>query len=140
MAIVRGEGWRVVYKPRSLAIDGALRGFVAELADDHGSAVSIRVPEVMDCGDYGWAEFVTHRFAAGNEEMLSFYRGIGHLLALMRLLSGSDLHAENVIAQGGSPVVVDCETLFTPKIRRRHLATEGRRPCGRTDRLQRYSV
>ena len=116
VAIVRGEGWRVVYKPRSLAIDSALRGFVAELAGDHGSALNVRVPEVMDCGDYGWVEFVTHRFAAGNEELLSFYRGIGHLLALMRLLSGSDLHAENVIAQGGSPVVVDCETLFTPKI------------------------
>jgi type 2 lantibiotic biosynthesis protein LanM len=116
VAIVRGEGWRVVYKPRSLAIDNALREFVAELADDYDSAVSIRVPEAMDCGDYGWVEFVTHRFAAGNEELLSFYRGIGHLLALMRLLSGSDLHAENVIAQGGSPVVVDCETLFTPKI------------------------
>jgi type 2 lantibiotic biosynthesis protein LanM len=116
VAIARGEGWRVVYKPRSLAIDSALRGFVAELADDHGSALSVRVPEAMDCGDYGWVEFVTHRFAAGNEELLSFYRGIGHLLALMRLLSGSDLHAENVIAHGGSPVVVDCETLFTPKI------------------------
>ena len=116
VAIARGEGWHVVYKPRSLAIDGALRGFVAELAGDHGSALSVRIPEAMDCGDYGWIEFVTHRFAAGNEELLSFYRGIGHLLALMRLLSGSDLHAENVIAHGGSPVVVDCETLFTPKI------------------------
>jgi class II lanthipeptide synthase len=116
VAIARGEDWRVVYKPRSLAIDGALRGFIAELADDHGSALSVRVPEAMDRGDYGWAEFVTHRFAAGNEELLSFYRGIGHLLAFMRLLSGSDLHAENVIAHGGSPVVVDCETLFTPKI------------------------
>lgn len=116
VAIARGEGWRVVYKPRSLAIDGALRSFVAELAGDHGSALSVRIPEAMDCGDYGWIEFVTHRFAAGNEELLGFYRGIGHLLALMRLLSGSDLHAENVIAHGGSPVVVDCETLFTPKI------------------------
>lgn len=116
VAIARGDGWRVVYKPRSLAIDSALRGFVAGLAGDHGSALSLRIPEVVDCGDYGWAEFVAHRFAAGNEELLSFYRGIGHLLALMRLLSGSDLHAENVIAQGGSPVVVDCETLFTPKI------------------------
>src|SRR6476646_1234940 len=116
VAIARGEGWRVVYKPRSLAIDGALRRFVAELAGDHGSALSVRIPEAMDCGDYGWIEFVTHRFAAGNEELLSFYRGIGHILALMRLLSGSDLHAENVIAHGGSPVVVDCETLFTPKI------------------------
>src|SRR4029077_5376165 len=116
VAIVRGEGWRVVYKPRSLAIDGALRGFIAELAGDHGSALSVRVPETVDCGDYGWGEFVTPRFAAGNEELLGFYRGIGHLLALMRLLSGSDLHAENVIAHGGNPVVVDCETLFTPKI------------------------
>lgn len=116
VAIVRGEAWRVVYKPRSLAIDNTLRDFVAELANEHDTAVNIRVPEAMDCGDYGWVEFVTHRFAEGNEELHSFYRGIGHLLALMRLLSGSDLHAENVIAHGGSPVVVDCETLFTPKI------------------------
>ncbi len=116
VAIVSGAGWRVVYKPRSLAIDSALRAYIAGLAEDHGNPLSIRVPEIVDCGDYGWAEFVAHRFAAGNEELLSFYRGIGHLLALMRLLGGSDLHAENVIAQGGSPVVVDCETLFTPKI------------------------
>jgi type 2 lantibiotic biosynthesis protein LanM len=116
VAMARGEGWRVVYKPRSLAIDNALRGFVAELAEDHGTALSIRVPQSLDCGDYGWAEFVPHRYAAGNEELLSFYRGIGHLLALMRLLSGSDLHAENMIAHGENPVVIDCETLFTPKI------------------------
>jgi len=116
VAIARGEGWSVVYKPRSLAIDRALRSFVCELCDDHGSALNVRIPEVVDCGDYGWAEFVDHRFAAGNEELLSFYSGIGHLLALMRLLSGSDLHAENVIAHGGNPVVIDCETLFTPKI------------------------
>src|ERR1051326_4978191 len=116
VAIVRGDGWRVVYKPRSLAIDSALRGFVYELAGDHGSALNVRVPEVIDCGDYGWAEFVTHRFAAGNEELRSFYNGIGHLLALMRLLSGSDLHAENIIAEGRAPVIVYCETLFPPKI------------------------
>jgi len=116
VAIVRGEGWSVVYKPRSLAIDSALRSFVNELAGNHDSALSVSVPEVLNCGDYGWSEFVAHRFATGNEELRSFYRGIGHLLALMRLLSGSDLHAENVIADGGTPVVVDCETLFTPKI------------------------
>jgi type 2 lantibiotic biosynthesis protein LanM len=116
VAIAGGAGWRVVYKPRLLAIDHALHSFIAGLAEDHGSALNIRVPAVIDCGDYGWAEFMTHRFATGSEELLSFYRGMGHLLALMRLLRGSDLHAENVIAHGGSPVMVDCETLFTPKI------------------------
>jgi type 2 lantibiotic biosynthesis protein LanM len=116
VAMAGGEGWRVVYKPRSLAIDNALRSFIAKLAEDHGSPLNIRIPKVLACGDYGWTEAVTHRFAAGGEELLSFYRGIGHLLALMRLLSGSDLHAENMIAHGGNPVIVDCETLFTPKI------------------------
>ena len=116
VAIAGGKGWRVVYKPRSLAIDNVLRGFVAELAHHHGSALNIRVPVAMDCSDYGWVEFVDHRFATGSEELVTFYRGIGHLLSLMRLLSGSDLHAENVIAHGGTPVVVDCETLFTPKV------------------------
>src|SRR6185369_5676218 len=66
VAIARGEGWSVVYKPRSLAIDRALRGFVCELCDDHRSALNVRIPEIVDCGDYGWAEFVDHRFAAGN--------------------------------------------------------------------------
>lgn len=118
VAMAGGAGWRVVYKPRSLAIDRALRSFVTELTHDHGGAIGIRIPRTLDCGDYGWVEFVGHRFAPGNAELLSFYRGIGHLLALMRLLGGSDLHAENMIAQGDSPVVVDCETLFTPKIPR----------------------
>src|SRR5260370_17510865 len=57
-----------------------------------------------------------HCYAAGDEELLTFYRGIGEWLAIMRLLGGSDLHAENMIAHRGSPVLIDCETVFTPKI------------------------
>ena len=33
VALLRGENWRVVYKPRPLAIDIVLRGFVADLSD-----------------------------------------------------------------------------------------------------------
>jgi type 2 lantibiotic biosynthesis protein LanM len=116
VALLGGEGWRLVYKPRPLAIDIALRCFIAELADDHGSVLSISIPEAVDGGEYGWAQYVTHRYATGNEELLGFYRGIGHCLAVMRLLGGTDLHAENVVAHGGTPVVVDCETLFTPRV------------------------
>jgi type 2 lantibiotic biosynthesis protein LanM len=116
VALLGGEGWRIVYKPRTLAIDIALRCFIAGLADDHGGALSVRVPEAVERSDYGWVKFVTHRYADGHDELVTFYRGIGHCLALMRLLGGRDLHAENVIAQGGTPVVVDCETLFTPQI------------------------
>jgi type 2 lantibiotic biosynthesis protein LanM len=116
VALLRGEGWRMVYKPRPLAIHLVLRSFLAELAEEHGAPLSVRVPQAVDEGEYGWVKFVTHRHAESHEEFVSFYRGIGQCLATMRLLGGSDLHAENLIAEGGSPVVVDCETLFTPQI------------------------
>ena len=116
VALLRGEGWRMVYKPRPLAIDLVLRSFLAEVAEEYGAPLSIRIPEAVDRRDYGWVKFVTHRYAEGRDEFVSFYRGIGECLAVMRLLGGSDLHAENLIAHGGSPVVVDCETLFAPQI------------------------
>ncbi|MFP2913202.1 DUF4135 domain-containing protein, partial [Pyxidicoccus sp. 3LFB2] len=115
VSLLRCQGGRLVYKPRSLAIDVALRDFITALARHHDGAMSIRVPGAVMGEAHGWAEFVPHRYASGQEELLDFYRGIGHWLAIMRLLGGSDLHAENLIAHGGSPVIVDCETLFTPK-------------------------
>ncbi|MDH5822864.1 type 2 lanthipeptide synthetase LanM family protein [Luteimonas sp. RD2P54] len=113
VAIAECAAGRVVYKPRSLAVDNALRGFVAALRP-HLPGTTIAVPAALDRGGYGWGEFIEHRHAADARELRDFYRGIGHWLAIMRLLGGSDLHAENLIACGGSAVIVDCETLFTP--------------------------
>jgi type 2 lantibiotic biosynthesis protein LanM len=127
VALLRGESWYIVYKPRPLAIDIVTRRFVEDIANDHGRPLSVTIPKAIDRRDYGWVEFVIHRHAAGEEELQSFYRGIGECLALMRLLGGSDLHAENVVAHGGTPVVVDCETLFTPQL--------GRPPSGYGDAL-----
>jgi len=116
VAIVRCEAGQMVYKPRSLAVDLALSRFIAELAEDHHEPLVIRVPRAVGFDDHGWVEFIAHRYASGAEELQDFYRGIGHWLAIMRLVGGRDLHSENLIAHGKSPVVIDCETLFTPKI------------------------
>ncbi|WP_214323833.1 type 2 lanthipeptide synthetase LanM family protein [Nonomuraea sediminis] len=111
---VHGEDGRVVYKPRSLAVDAAL----AELLT-HLGVSTMRVPAVVIGQGYGWAEHIEHRYCADTAELRAFYRGMGHWLALMRLLGGSDLHSENLIAAGPHPVVVDCESLFTPHARAR---------------------
>lgn len=116
VAMVGSDAGRVVYKPRSLAIDIALHQFITELAQDHGSPLVIRVPRAVGCNDHGWVEFISHQYASGPEELRAFYQGIGHWLAIMRLLAGNDLHAENLIAHGRSPVIVDCETLFVPRM------------------------
>ena len=108
VAILHCANGNVVYKPRSVAIDRALSTLLSTLD------VQIRVPDVDVRDGYGWAEFVSHRHCADDGELREFYRGIGHWLAISRLVGGSDLHAENLIACGPVPVVVDCETLFTP--------------------------
>lgn len=108
---LRFEQGRVVYKPRSLAVDGALALLLADLQPE-GDAL-IRVPRVLGGDDYGWAEFVEHEFCTGEQQVGRFYFAMGMWLAITRLLAGSDLHAENLIASGPVPVVVDCETLFT---------------------------
>ncbi|MBB5205240.1 type 2 lantibiotic biosynthesis protein LanM [Inhella inkyongensis] len=110
------EQGRLVYKPRSVRIDRRLSDLVQTLSARLPGGSSMRVPRVLDGEDHGWTEFIAHRHAQGDAELAIFYRGIGHWLALMRLLSGSDLHAENLIAHGPHPVVVDCETLFTPRV------------------------
>jgi lantibiotic modifying enzyme len=105
-------GGKVMYKPRSLRIDAALEKFLDELFADGGQR--IRIPPVLDRGAYGWAGFVEHRYCADEDELAAFYRNIGHWLAVMRLLGGTDIHHENLIASGPVPYVVDVESLFVP--------------------------
>ncbi|GAA3815813.1 type 2 lanthipeptide synthetase LanM family protein [Sphaerisporangium flaviroseum] len=112
--LICGAG-SVVYKPRSVEVDLATTRTLARLLDDEPADTRIRVPDVVAGDGYGWAEHVTHRYCADGEELRCFYRNLGHWLAVMRLLGGSDLHAENLIAAGPIPTVIDCETLFTPQ-------------------------
>jgi type 2 lantibiotic biosynthesis protein LanM len=104
------EGGEVMYKPRSLRIDMALDTFLLRFFG--AVADRIRVPEVIDRGDYGWASFVTHRYCESEEELRTFYLRLGHWLAVLRLLGGTDIHHENLIAAGPVPVVIDVESLF----------------------------
>ncbi|GAA1983975.1 type 2 lanthipeptide synthetase LanM family protein [Catenulispora subtropica] len=113
VAILAFAEAKVVYKPRPVEADLALSRLLATVLAGVPEAERIRVPAVVAGDGYGWGEFVPHVYCASDAELAAFYRGVGHWLAVMRLLGGSDLHTENVIAHGPVPVVVDCETLFS---------------------------
>lgn len=115
VALVTLAEGTIVYKPRPLGVDLALARFLDQLWPGVPVAERIRIPAVLNCGGYGWSEFIEHRFCRTFAELAGYYRRIGHWLALARLFGTTDLHAENLIACGGTPVVVDCETLFTPR-------------------------
>ena len=115
VALVTTTTGRLVYKPRSVEVDARLARLLDVVTAGDRADHRIRVPRVLARSDYGWAEYVPHRYCADESELRAFYLGIGQWLAVMRLLGGSDLHAENIIAAGPVPTVVDCETLFTPR-------------------------
>ncbi|MEU5540555.1 type 2 lanthipeptide synthetase LanM family protein, partial [Streptomyces sp. NPDC020362] len=106
---------RVMYKPRPSQADVALGALLDELFADFPGAPApedrIRVPRTLVREGYGWAEFVHHRYCA-DDELAAFYRNMGHWLAVLRFCGGTDMHAENMIATGPVPVIVDAETLF----------------------------
>ncbi|MGC1300781.1 MAG: type 2 lanthipeptide synthetase LanM, partial [Caulobacteraceae bacterium] len=116
VGMITFDGGSIVYKPRPLRVDVVLAGFITQLASDLGKPLNTLTPRVLDRGDHGWAERIDHAFAEDRAALEGFYGGVGQWLAIMRLLGGTDLHAENVIARGGDVAIIDCETLFTPKM------------------------
>lgn len=109
-------GGTVMYKPRPSEADVALGALLEDLFQDLPGAPApdrrIRVPGTLARDGYGWAEFIRHRYCADEAELAAFYRNLGHWLAVLRFTGGTDMHAENMIAAGPVPVIVDAETLF----------------------------
>ncbi|MEI2715647.1 MAG: DUF4135 domain-containing protein [Candidatus Nanopelagicales bacterium] len=106
------SGTRVVYKPKDLSAE-LLWSAVVTWADSHG--LDLGPPaRVAAEKDHGWVEFVPS--APTCDPGLFFHRA-GALTALVFVLGGGDCHAENLIAAGDRPVVVDAETVLQPTIR-----------------------
>ena len=109
-----GRSHEVVYKPRSLDVDDAFYRLADELARRDGQ--SLARPWILCRGGHGWMQFVSPSDCTELEGVRSFYFRLGWLAALIYALSGRDIHAGNVVAQGEFPVLVDLECLLTPAI------------------------
>lgn len=105
------SGRKVLYKPRDLSVDVHFRAAASHL-HKQGFEPPLDAVAVVADGNHGWTEYIEH-FAAGSAAGIrDFYRRQGAYLALMWLLSGTDLHSENVIASGDQPKMIDLEALF----------------------------
>jgi len=113
--LVWSSGFRLVYKPRAMAIDVHFQELLSSL-NDLGYQPAFRTFKVIDKGAYGWAEFVQAGPCSSKEEVERFYQRQGGYLALMYALEASDIHSENLLAAGEHPVLIDLETLFQPQI------------------------
>lgn len=116
--------FRLVYKPRALSIDLHFQDLLTWV-NEHSVQASMgqisslhqplfRTLRLLDRGEYGWVEFVAIASCTSSEEVQRFYYRQGSYLALLYSIAANDFHAENLIAAGEYPMLVDLETLFNP--------------------------
>jgi type 2 lantibiotic biosynthesis protein LanM len=109
------SGQRLVYKPRSLAVDEHFQQLLAWL-NGAGVQPRFRMLKIINRGNHGWVEFVHAHACASAEEVTRFYQRQGSYLAILYALEASDFHCENLIAAGEHPVLIDLEALFQPRL------------------------
>lgn len=125
------SGRAVVYKPKDMRHAAAYLDLVGRLnrelsldlpertvlirsdRGDDGHAASL----AAHCeNDYGWEELVPHRPCADVGGFARFYRRLGMTIRLVQLLEGRDLWADNLIADGEHPALIDLECLLYPRV------------------------
>ena len=109
------DGSRVVYKPRSMAVDVHFQELLLWL-NERIDNPPFKVVEVLDCGNHGWMAFVEALPCSTAEGVRRFYRRQGGYLAVLYALETVDIHYENMIAHGNNPILVDLESLFHPRV------------------------
>ncbi|MFP5285349.1 MAG: type 2 lanthipeptide synthetase LanM, partial [Thermoanaerobaculia bacterium] len=117
------SGFRLVYKPKPLAVDAAFQDLLRWIVA-RGFEPGFRNLRLLDRGAYGWMEFVESAPCRSEDEVRRFYRRQGGYMALLYLIGGIDFHHENLIAAGEHPVLVDLETLFHPDLEVHELAPD----------------
>jgi type 2 lantibiotic biosynthesis protein LanM len=111
-----GCGRRVVYKPRRLDIDAGFNALLDWLSAI-SAPVTFRTFRVLCRDSYGWTECVEYAPCRDTSGAREYYERAGALLCVVHLLHGTDCHGDNLIAAGPHPVLIDVETMLSPKLR-----------------------
>ena len=104
----------IVYKPRALATEDHLAGFLERL-NGLGLPHLLRAARCWDRGAYGWMEHIAAGECSSPTQINAFYWRAGVLLGFIYLTRGVDFHCQNLIAAGEHPVIIDAETLWHPQ-------------------------
>ena len=111
------SGIKLVYKPRSLALDQQFYRFLTfvtatPFVTDKKHQPTFYQPAFVLREQYGWMEYIDALPCEEQSQVAEYFYHSGYLLSVLYLLEAEDIHHENVIARGNTPVVIDLETLF----------------------------
>lgn len=114
--IVEFDKCKVVYKPKNLDICKAYEDFIKWINENSGM-LDLTTPRGIYKESYAIIEFVKYKSCTSEDEVKRYYERFGYTLALGYTLAMTDIHLENVVADGEYPVIVDGETMIQNTIK-----------------------
>lgn len=107
--VLTAQAGRFLYRPHDCGLDALFEQVVARWFSD-----TLAAPHVVARPGYGWCGFVEGAPVASEGEVTAYFRRLGRAFALLQALGASDMHAQNWVACGAYPALVDLETILTP--------------------------
>ncbi|EOQ04705.1 type 2 lantibiotic biosynthesis protein LanM [Bacillus cereus VDM021] len=101
----------IVYKPRDLAIDNAF-AHLLDWFNHKDVGKKFKITKTLNKEEYGWQEFITYQECEQQADIEHYFERQGQYLAILYAVNATDMHMENIIAQGEHPFLVDLESLF----------------------------
>lgn len=108
------SGLRAVYKDRSVEPDEYFYETLDRVARRAG-VPRFELPAVLSRDGYGWVEWMDSAECDDEAAVERYYRRGGALVAICYFLGVEDCWQDNLVASGEHPVVVDAETVFSPR-------------------------
>lgn len=106
---------KLVYKPRSLSIDIGYNEFLKWL-NTKKIKYKLKIITSINKKYYGWQRYVENDGCQTNEQVEHYYYRMGVLIGVLFTLNSTDMHYENIIANGEFPEIVDLETIISNNI------------------------
>lgn len=106
------DGRRVLYKPHPIGAEAGYSSFVSWMNGRLGT--DLPTVAVVPTEHGGFVEFIPTEEFAGEQK--DYFARIGTLAGILFLLRATDIHFENMVSCAAGPVVIDTETLLSPRL------------------------
>jgi len=112
------NGHRLVYKPVRGEITDAYHGFMEWV--NSNLVVSHHGYSVLTKSNYHWIEYLDYERIEAQSTLSDYYFRAGVTLGVTYLLNATDFHYENLVVKSGVPMLIDHETLLSPRVSSRY--------------------
>lgn len=110
VTIFKINGRKLVFKFKNLIIGKKFNQFLEFIKKETKSDFYQITRIITD--KYTIEEFIESEPCGKEEEVSTYYYRFGEYTAICYFLCGNDFHAENIVAKGSFPVLIDIETLL----------------------------